>query len=86
MRIVSFAAFLRRHPGAAAIDAELRGRWETRYDALGPGRDKAARRAEQIQLLLAIDGTLSAEQREQAVESMNDRIRDAKRFLLPPQP
>jgi hypothetical protein len=82
-RIAGFARFLRTHPGAAAIDAELHRLWDTRYEVLGPGRDKSARRIEQRRVLLAIDQTLSAEQREQAVENMNDRIRVAKRFSLP---
>jgi hypothetical protein len=84
LRIAGFATFLRAHPGAAAIDKELRRLWDTRYTVLGPGRDKTARRIEQRRVLLAIDQTLSAEQRAQAVENMNDRIRIAKRFLLPP--
>jgi hypothetical protein len=82
-RITGFAAFLRGHPGPPAIDAELQRLWDTRYQVLGPGRDKIARRVEQRRVLLAIDQTLLAEQREQAVENMNERIRIAKRFLLP---
>lgn len=83
-RIAGFAKFLRGHPDAAAIDLELHRLWDTRYEVLGPGRDKTARRIEQRRVLLAIDQTLSAEQREQAVENMNERIQVAKRFLLPP--
>lgn len=82
-RIVDFAKFLRGHPGAPAIDAELHRLWDTRYEVLGPGRDRTSRRIEQSRVLLAIDRTLSPEQRKHAVATVNDRIRLAKRFLLP---
>jgi Family of unknown function (DUF6279) len=82
-RIAGFAKFLRGHPGAPAIDAELHRLWNTRYEVLGPGHDKTARRIEQRRVLLAIDQTLSGAQRAQAVENMNDRIRLARRFSLP---
>lgn len=84
-RIAGFATFLRAHPGTAPIEAELHRLWDTRYEVLGPGRDKTARRIEQRRVLLSIDQTLSAEQRAQAVENMNDRILTARRFLLPPR-
>lgn len=84
-RIVAFAKLLRTHPGAAAIEAELRRLWDTRYEVLGPGRDRTSRRIEQRRLLLDIDRTLSQEQREEAVEHLNGHIRSGKRFLLPAQ-
>ena len=81
-RIHSFAKFLRTHPGKAAIETELRQLWDTRYQVLGPGRDKVSRRIEQRRLLLHIDQTLSREQRDHAVEHMNGHLRTAKTFLL----
>jgi hypothetical protein len=84
-RIHAFARFLRGRPGSKAIEAELQRLWHTRYDMLGPGRDKVSRRIEQRRLLLDIDRSLSKQQREQAVENINDQIRAGKRFLLPAQ-
>lgn len=82
-RIGASADFLRTHPSAEAIEAEIHRLWRTRYQVLGPGRGKPERRAEQRQFLLAVDSTLSREQRDHAVEEVNERIVQAKRFVLP---
>lgn len=80
--IARFAAFMHTHKGAVQIESELRAMWEHRYDALGPGHDKAARRAQQRKWLLAAYQLLTAEQRAHAAEVITDRIVMLKRFVL----
>ena len=82
-RILSTAALLRTHPGPQAIQQELTRLWTTRYDVLGPDCDRDSIRTEQRRFFLLVDGTLSREQRDYAVEQLSDRIRSVKRFLLP---
>lgn len=74
---------LRSHPGAEAIDRELRRMWAARWDRLDPARDRATRLSEQRQVLLTISKTMTPKQRTRGVETMTDHIVSAKRFLLP---
>ncbi len=82
-RIWHSRSFLRKHPGAAAIEAEMHRLWRTRYDEFGPGRDQTSRRAEQRHFMLTVDRTLSPEQRREGVENVNERIRQLARLSLP---
>ena len=84
-RIAAAGQFLRTHPGAPAIEAELKRLWQTRYDGLGKGRDIGSRRAEQRAFLQAVDRLLTGEQRAHAVETMDKLIRRAKRLLATPE-
>ena len=69
-------------PSAARITAELSQMWEHRYDALGPGHDKTARRAQQRQWLLSVFQLLTTEQRAHAEEVITERIVTLKRFVI----
>jgi hypothetical protein len=80
--IARFAAFMHTHPTAAQLESELGAMWEHRYDALGPGHDKAARRAQQRKWLLAAYQLLTIEQRAHAEEVITERIVMLKRFVL----
>lgn len=80
--IARFAAFMHTHPAAPQIETELLAMWEHRYDALGPGHDKAARRAQQRKWLLAAYQLLTVEQRAHAQEVITDRIVMLKRFVV----
>ena len=80
--IERFRAFMSERPSAARIEAELREMWEHRYDALGPGHDKTARRAQQRKWLLSVYQLLTAEQRAHAEEVITDRIVMLKRFVI----
>ncbi|MFT3925498.1 MAG: DUF6279 family lipoprotein [Myxococcales bacterium] len=80
-RIQSTGKLLRAHPGQAAVEAELRRLWATRYEVTA-GRDKLTRRAEQREFLLSVDRTMTEQQRAHAVESLNERIRSLARFEL----
>lgn len=80
-RIESTGKLLRSHPGQSAIEAELKRMWATRYE-VAQGRDKLTRRAEQRRFLLSVDQTITDEQRQQAVENLNDRIRSLARFAI----
>lgn len=80
--IARFRAFLAQRPDVSKVEAELHAMWEHRYDALGPGRDKAARRAEQRRWLLAVYRILTPEQRGYAEEQLTDRIKMLKRFVV----
>lgn len=82
-RIAAAGKFLHTHPGAPAIEAEMKRLWYTRYDELGKGRDKLTRRAEQRSFLLSLDKLLHDEQRAEAVENMNKMIRRGKKLVLP---
>jgi hypothetical protein len=88
-RIGSTTALLRTHPGQAAIEAELRRLWDTRYE-VEAGRDKLSRMAEQRSFLLALDRLVNADQRKHAVNRLEDQIRSLARFELrggaPPGP
>jgi hypothetical protein len=77
-----FAGFMHTHPSAPLIEAELRDMWEHRYDALGPGHDKTARRTQQRKWLLGVYQMLTAEQRTHAEEVISDRIVMLKRFVI----
>jgi hypothetical protein len=80
--IARFSAFMHMHPSAAQVEVELRTMWEHRYDALGPGHDKTARRAQQRTWLLGAYQLLTVEQRAHAEEVITDRIVTLKRFVL----
>jgi hypothetical protein len=80
--IEHFRTFLLGRPGAARIETELRAMWEHRYDALGPGHDKATRRAQQRAWLLHAYQLLTAEQRAHAEEVITERIVTLKRFVI----
>jgi hypothetical protein len=80
--IARFASFMHTHPSAAQIEVELRTMWEHRYDALGPGHDKTARRAQQRQWLLGVSQMLTGEQRAHAEDVITDRIVMLKRFVI----
>jgi Family of unknown function (DUF6279) len=79
-----FGAFLRSQPTQPAIEAELHAMWDHRYDALGPGHDKAARRAVQRRWMLAVYQLLTPAQRQHAQDQLSDRIRSLKKWVLPP--
>ena len=78
--IARFRAFMAQQPTHAAIVETLTAMWEHRYDALGPGHDKASRRAQQRAWLLAVYRLLTPAQRAYAEEKLSDRIRTLKRF------
>ena len=80
--IARFRAFMAQRPDVPTIEAQLHTMWEHRYDALGPGRDKTARRSEQRRWLLAVYRMLTPEQREHAEEGLTERIQMLKRFLV----
>lgn len=82
-RIAAAGKFLRGHPGAPAIAAELERLWRTRYEELGKGRDLVTRRREQRSFLLSLDALLTPEQRAEGVENLNKLIRRAKKLVLP---
>jgi hypothetical protein len=80
--IERFRSFMLERPSAARITAELSQMWEHRYDALGPGHDKTARRAQQRQWLLSVFQLLTTEQRAHAEEVITERIVTLKRFVI----
>jgi hypothetical protein len=80
--IARFRAFMATRPTPAAVELELQRMWAQRYDALGPGHDKTARRAQQRAWLLSVYRLLSAEQRTHAEERLTERIATLKRFVL----
>jgi hypothetical protein len=80
-----FRSFMATKPTAPALEGELYAMWEHRYDALGSGHDKDARRGVQRQWLLAVFQLLTPKQRAHAEEELSDRIRMLKRYVLPAQ-
>jgi hypothetical protein len=83
--LAHFRSFMATHPSAPALESELYAMWEHRYDALGVGHDKEARRALQRKWLLSVYQVLNAEQRAHAEEELSSRIRMLKRWTIPPQ-
>lgn len=83
--LAHFRAFMATHPTAPALQSELYAMWERRYDGLGSGHDKQARRAFQRQWLRAVFEVLDAKQRAHAEEELSDRIRMLKRYAIPRQ-
>jgi hypothetical protein len=79
----SFIKFLRKKPGAPAIEAELKRLWVTRFDGLGPGSDLVSRRALQRKQLIALHTLLTPKQREHTVAYLTDQIVMIKRWVLP---
>ncbi|HEX5661565.1 MAG TPA: DUF6279 family lipoprotein [Polyangiales bacterium] len=81
--LAHFRAFLGTRPTAPALESELDAMWEHRYDALGTGHEKEARRGFQRQWLLSVFQLLTPKQRAHAEEELSDRIRMLKRYVLP---
>ncbi|MDB4973136.1 MAG: hypothetical protein JWN48_1477 [Myxococcaceae bacterium] len=81
--IARFRGFMGQHPDAARLEAELERMWAQRYDALGTGHDKTARRAVQRKWLLSVYALLTREQRDHAEAEISDRIVTVKRFVIP---
>jgi hypothetical protein len=81
--LAHFRAFMGTRPTAPVLERELYAMWERRYDALGAGHDREARRAFQRQWLLAVFELLTPKQRAHAEEELSDRIRMLKRYVLP---
>lgn len=82
-RSFAFIKFLKTKPTPAAIEAELKRLWVTRFDALGPGFDLVSRRALQRKQLIALYELLTPEQRTHAVEHLTEQIVLVKRWVLP---
>lgn len=84
-RSFAFTKFLRTDPSQAAIEAELKRLWATRFDALGPDFDLDTRRNTQRRMLLSLDKLLTQRQRAHAVNHLNEQILKAKKWVLPPR-
>lgn len=78
-RIDTVAAKLKAKPGKQAIQQGLLDMWDRRYAAIGE-RTREQRRASQREFLLRIDRSLSVEQRAHAVEYVDGRLAQLKRF------
>ncbi|MET0283079.1 MAG: DUF6279 family lipoprotein [Polyangiales bacterium] len=78
-----FTTFMATRPTVPALESELYAMWEHRYDALGVGHEREARRAFQRTWLLSVYQLLTPEQRAHAEEELSDRIRSLKRYVLP---
>jgi hypothetical protein len=83
--LAHFRAFMATRPTVPALQSELYSMWEHRYDALGRGHERDARRAFQRTWLLSVFQLLTLEQRAHAEEKISDRIRSLKRYVLPAQ-
>ncbi len=78
-----FRAFMATHPTAPALESQLFRMWEHRYDGLGAGHEKEARRAFQREWLLSVFQLLNAKQRAHAEEELSDKIRTLKKWVIP---
>jgi hypothetical protein len=81
--IARFRGFMAQAPSSGTLELELKRMWEHRYDALGSGHDKAARRAVQRKWLLDVYQLLTPDQREHAEGVVTDRIITLKGWVLP---
>ncbi|MET0343845.1 MAG: DUF6279 family lipoprotein [Polyangiales bacterium] len=80
--IARFRAFLAVRRSDAEIASTLSAMWDHRYDALGVGRDKTARRAEQRAWLLGVYRLLTSTQRAHVEAQITERIEMLKRFAV----
>ena len=59
----------------------LREIWSGRFEMVGSPRTADDRREDQIRVILAVDATLTDEQRRHAVDTVDRRIRKLRQFL-----
>ena len=81
--IARFRGFMAQGPSSGMVELELKRMWEHRYDALGSGHDKVARRAVQRRWLLDVYQLLTPDQHAHAEAVVTERIITLKGWVLP---